>query len=122
MLKANSVYDHIFPVFWFLRFQAVIFIVITIVIFVVLFVIRVVLLLIVMFYVLFCVNMYCHRVSTQLQLINISISLSFNKFLPTFRCSYVPAPSGSMHTVLDCIGPEDGGNKTDLDTQQRPRK
>jgi energy-coupling factor transporter transmembrane protein EcfT len=42
---------------------------------VVLFVIRDVLLLIVMFYVLL-VNVYCHRVPTQLQLKNISISIS----------------------------------------------
>jgi hypothetical protein len=41
---------------------------------VVLFVIRDVLLLIVMFYVL-RVNVYCHRVPTQLQLTNISISI-----------------------------------------------
>jgi hypothetical protein len=41
---------------------------------VVLFVVRDVLLLIVMFYVL-RVNVYCHRVSTQLQLTNISISI-----------------------------------------------
>jgi len=29
-------------------------------------------LLFVLFYVLFCVNVYCHRVTTQLQLINVS--------------------------------------------------
>jgi hypothetical protein len=41
------------------------------------FVIRVVLFLIVLFYVL-RVNVYCHRVSTQLQLTNISISISYH--------------------------------------------
>jgi hypothetical protein len=54
--------------------------------FVLFFVILVVLLLIVMFYVL-CVNVYCHRVSTQLQLTNISISIKR-------ETSYATPPEG----------------------------
>jgi hypothetical protein len=42
-------------------------------------------LLFVLFYVLFCVNVYCHRVTTQLQLTNMSISISEDEDIKFLR-------------------------------------